>query len=81
MKPVRYLFCKHCHNLVQVIHDAGVPIVCCGEPMVELIPNSTDAAEKSMCRSCSAMEIGFMWTWAQPHIPWQRSITSPGSLW
>ncbi len=44
MKPVRYLFCKHCHNLVQVVNDAGVPIVCCGEPMMELIPNSTDAA-------------------------------------
>ena len=44
MKPVRYLFCKHCRNLVQVVNDAGIPIVCCGEPMVELIPNSTDAA-------------------------------------
>ena len=44
MKQVRYLLCKHCHNLVQVVQDAGVPIVCCGEPMTELVPNSTDAA-------------------------------------
>ena len=27
-----------------MIHDAGVKPVCCGEPMTELVANTTDAA-------------------------------------
>ena len=27
-----------------MIDNAGVPVVCCGEPMTELIPNSSDGA-------------------------------------
>ena len=44
MKQHRFYVCKHCGNLVGLIHDAGVPLVCCGEKMTELVPNTTDAA-------------------------------------
>lgn len=40
----RFLRCKHCGNIVGVIHDAGVPIFCCGQPMEELIPNTVEAS-------------------------------------
>ena len=40
----RFFICKHCGNLVGMIHNAGVPIICCGEPMQELVANSTEAA-------------------------------------
>ena len=47
MSDSRFYVCKHCGNLVGMIHNAGVPMVCCGEPMTELIPGSVDAsAEK-----------------------------------
>ena len=36
--------CPHCGNQVFMVHDAGVPIVCCGEPMQKLEAGSTDAA-------------------------------------
>ena len=26
------------------VKDAGVPVVCCGEPMSEIVPGTTDAA-------------------------------------
>lgn len=43
----RFHYCKHCGNLVGMINDSGVPIICCGEPMTELIANTSDgAAEK-----------------------------------
>ena len=42
----KFLRCGHCGNLVGMIHDAGVPISCCGENMKELIPNTTDAANE-----------------------------------
>ncbi len=36
--------CKHCGNIAWKIVDQGVPLVCCGEKMEELVPNTTDGA-------------------------------------
>jgi superoxide reductase len=36
--------CRHCGNIATKLHDSGVKMVCCGENMQELIPNTTDAA-------------------------------------
>ena len=44
MCKVRFFICKHCGNIITMVHDAGVPVVCCGEKMTELVPGSTDAA-------------------------------------
>ena len=41
---IRLYRCKHCGNIAIKVIDSGVPMVCCGEKMVELIPSSTDAA-------------------------------------
>lgn len=40
----KFLRCEHCGNIVGMINDSGVPVVCCGEPMKELVANTTDAA-------------------------------------
>ena len=46
---VKFLICRHCGNLVGVINDAGVPMMCCGQKMEELVPNTAEAAgEKHM---------------------------------
>ena len=39
----RFFVCEKCGNLVGVIHSSGVPMVCCGQKMTELVPKSTDA--------------------------------------
>ena len=44
MDDIRFFICKHCGNIITMVHDAGVPVVCCGEKMSELVPGSTDAA-------------------------------------
>lgn len=36
--------CAHCGNIIYKVVDKGVPVICCGEPMQELIPNTTDGA-------------------------------------
>ena len=41
---LKFYICKHCGNIVTKIKDSGVPVVCCGEPMVELIPGEVEAA-------------------------------------
>ena len=38
--------CMHCGNIVEKIEDKGVPVICCGEKMTELVPNTTDAAQE-----------------------------------
>ena len=42
----KFFVCKHCGNMIGLLHDAGVPMICCGEKMVELVPNTTDAAQE-----------------------------------
>ena len=40
----KFYICEHCGNLVTTIHNAGVPLVCCGEKMKELLPNTVEAS-------------------------------------
>ena len=42
----KFYICKHCGNLVGMIHESGVPIICCGEPMTELKPNTVEASNE-----------------------------------
>ena len=45
----KFYICKHCGNIITMVKDCGVPVVCCGEKMHELVPCSTQAAvEKHM---------------------------------
>ena len=40
----KFYVCEHCWNIVAVVKSSGVPIMCCGQKMKELIPGTTDAA-------------------------------------
>ena len=40
----KFYICRHCGNLVGMIHDSGVPLVCCGEKMQALEPNTVEAS-------------------------------------
>lgn len=41
---VKFYHCAHCGNVAVKSYDAGAPLSCCGQPMEELVPNSTEAA-------------------------------------
>lgn len=43
MEP-KFLKCAHCGNIVEMLHDSGVQVVCCGEPMKEITANTQEAA-------------------------------------
>lgn len=38
----KFFFCRRCGNVIVKLVDSGVVPVCCGEEMIELIPNTTD---------------------------------------
>lgn len=42
----KFLICKKCGNIVEIIHESGISIMCCGEKMEELIPGTVDAAKE-----------------------------------
>ena len=41
---MKFYRCEQCGNIVTKLNDSGVPVVCCGEPMKELVPGSSDGA-------------------------------------
>ena len=38
--------CEACGNIVEVLHGGEGELVCCGEPMVQLVENTVDAAKE-----------------------------------
>ena len=48
-RKIQFFICEHCGNLLGLIEDRGVPVVCCGDPMTALVPNTVEAsAEKHL---------------------------------
>lgn len=43
MEP-KFLNCKICGNIVAVVKESGIPIMCCGEQMKEIIPGTVEAS-------------------------------------
>ena len=41
---MKFYRCSHCGQIIAIVKETGVPVVCCGEPMVEVIPGTTDAS-------------------------------------
>ena len=44
MSKQKFFLCKRCGNMVGIIDNKGVPMVCCGEKMTELVPNTVEAS-------------------------------------
>ena len=44
MKETKFFICEHCGNLVEVVNDAKVPMICCGQKMTQLIPGTVEAS-------------------------------------
>ena len=42
----RFYICSHCGNIVGMIHDAGVPMMCCGQKMTKLEAGAVEASRE-----------------------------------
>ena len=40
----KFFKCQRCGNIVGLISAQGAPLVCCGEKMTELVPNTAEAS-------------------------------------
>ena len=43
---MKFYRCNHCKNIVVYADFKGVPVVCCGEKMAELVPGTVDASKE-----------------------------------
>ena len=43
---MKYYLCEHCGNIIEFVNEAGVPVMCCGEKMKELVPGTSDGAHE-----------------------------------
>jgi len=43
---MKYLKCETCGNIMEVINESGIPVICCGQKMTELIPGLSDGAQE-----------------------------------
>lgn len=41
---MKLMKCSVCGNMVEMVEDKGIPVMCCGQPMKELNANTTDGA-------------------------------------
>lgn len=41
---MKFYRCARCGQIVAIVKGTGAPLVCCGEPMKEIIPGTADAA-------------------------------------
>jgi superoxide reductase len=40
----KFYICEHCGNIIGMINDAGVPMMCCGQKMTKLVPGTVEAS-------------------------------------
>ena len=41
---MKFFICEHCGNIIAMVRDKGVPVMCCGQKMTEIVPGTTEAA-------------------------------------
>lgn len=46
MSKVTFYRCEICGNMIALIKNGGGPLVCCGQPMIKLEPNTVDASKE-----------------------------------
>ena len=41
---MKFYRCEVCGQIVAIVKKTGVPVICCGEPMKEIVPGTVDAS-------------------------------------
>ena len=38
---MKFYVCEHCGNIITFVKSSGVPVMCCGQKMTEIVPGTT----------------------------------------
>ncbi len=53
---MKFYRCKRCGQMVAIVKKKGCPIMCCGEPMEEIIPGESDGAVEKHVPVCEVKD-------------------------
>ena len=42
----KFYICEHCGKIVALVKESGVPVMCCGQKMKEIIPGTVEASKE-----------------------------------
>ncbi len=42
----KFFVCEKCGNIIAIVKESGVPVVCCGQKMTEIVPGTVDASRE-----------------------------------
>lgn len=42
----KFFICPHCGNIIAMVKDSGVPVICCGQKMEEIVPGTVEASHE-----------------------------------
>jgi superoxide reductase len=56
----KFYKCSTCGNVIVKVVDSGVPVVCCGAKMEELIPNTVDASGEKHVPVATLLDGGLL---------------------
>ena len=46
---MRFFICEHCNNIITFVEDSGVPVMCCGQKMTELVAKHDGCGTGKAC--------------------------------
>ena len=55
---LKFYICRHCGNLAELVKSSGVNMVCCGDKMTELKPNTAEASVEKHLPVITASAVG-----------------------
>ena len=79
---MKFFRCDHCGNIIAFMENKGVPVMCCGQKMTELVPGSVDAAAETVDGARVTVKVGEIdHPMTEPHhIGWIVLETSHGFM-
>lgn len=85
-KEPKFFVCEICGNMVGMINESDAKMVCCGQEMTEMIPNTIDAAKEkhvpviTVNNNTVSVDIGSVPHPMTPehHIAWVYLYTTGG---
>ena len=66
----KFFICETCGNIIAMVKPSGVPVVCCGQKMEELVPNTVEASgEKHIPVASCLPSTGLLWPHSSHFCP------------
>ena len=75
---MKFYRCETCGQIIAIVKKTPVPVMCCGKPMKEIIPGTTDASVEKHVPVVMLPEHYIEWVSLQTKFGNQRKALEPG---